>query len=183
MFEKVSLTEQTILSTEVSKYVPVNYDKINILILESHYYQNVQNKSVFSYLNNYLNLDHDKNITWIADFIRDHYNLKSKKTPVLLHQAGIVIPQGHQINYHHHIDEYDLENNSSDISAIVTCKTGEKPSFIEFEYEQGRKRHMKYRRKLKKKEVLIFNSELRHSYTVNTNNEPNIILSFKFQLV
>tara|TARA_R100000995_G_scaffold82898_1_gene57593 strand:+ start:549 stop:1100 length:552 start_codon:yes stop_codon:yes gene_type:complete len=183
MFDKVSLTEQTILSTEVSKYVPINYDKVNILALESYYHKNVQNNKTDSYLNNYLNLDHDKNITWIADFIRDHYNLKYKKIPVLLYQAGIVVPQGGQINYHHHIDEYDLLNNSSDISAIVTCKTGDKSSFIQFEYEQGRKRHHTYRKQLKEKEVVIFNSELRHCYTVNPNQEPNIILSFRFQLV
>ena len=183
MFDKVSLVEQNILTTKVSKIVPANYDKINIIALENYYYKNFQNNSEWSYLKDYLNLDDDKNVTWFGDFIRDHYRLKFEKTPVLLNKAGIVIPQGHLINYHHHIDEYDLENNSSDISVIVTCKTGDKPSFIEFEYEQGRKRHMKYRKLLKEKEVIIFNSELRHAYSKNLNHEPTIILSFKFQLV
>tara|TARA_R100001460_G_scaffold94003_2_gene136029 strand:+ start:512 stop:1063 length:552 start_codon:yes stop_codon:yes gene_type:complete len=183
MFNKVSLVEQSILSTKISKVVPVNYDKININILENYYYNNVQNSSEFSYLNSYYNLDYDKNIIWIGDFIRDHYRLKQKKTPLLTHKAAIIIPQGHQINYHHHIDDYDLENNSSDISAIVITKVGEKSNYIEFEYEQGRKRHMKYRIPLEQKEVIIFNSELRHAFTKNYNHEPTLLLSFKFQLV
>jgi len=183
MFNKVSLVEQSILSTKVSKIVPVNYDKININILENYYYNNTQNTSEFSYLNNYYNLDFDKNIIWISDFIRDHYRLETKKTPLLLHKAAIVIPQGHQINYHHHIDDYDLENNSSDISAIITTKIGEKPNYIEFEYEQGRKKQMKYRKLLEQKEAIIFNSEIRHAFTKNFNHEPTLLLSFKFQLV
>lgn len=183
MFHKVSLVQQFVLSTTVSKVVPVNYDKININILENYYYKNVQNNSEFSYLNSYYNLDYDKNIIWIGDFIRDHYRLKYEDTPVLLQKAGIVIPQGHQVNYHHHIDDYDLENNSADISAIVVTKTGDKPNYIEFEYEQGRKRHMKYRIPLQEKKVIIFNSELRHSFTKNHNHEPTLLLSYKFQLV
>lgn len=183
MFEKVSLVEQVVLSTTVSKIVPVNYDKININILENYYYKNVQNNSEFSYLNNYYNLDYDQNIIWISDFIRDHYRLKNKKTPLLISHAGIVIPQGHQINYHHHIDEYDLEKNSSDISAIVVTKVGEKANYIEFEYEQGRKRHQKYRKPLEQKDAIIFNSEVRHAFTKNYNHEPTLLLSFKFQLV
>jgi len=182
MFNKVSLVEQNILSTTISKIVPVNYDKININILENYYYNNVQNNSEFSYLNNYYNLDYDKNITWISDFIRDHYRLNFKKTPILTHTASIVIPEGHQINFHHHIDDYDL-NNSSDISAIVTTKIGDKPNYIEFEYEQGRKRLMKHRKHFKQQELIIFNSELRHAFSRNYNHEPTLLLSFKFQLL
>ena len=183
MFNKVSLTEQNIITAKVSKVVPVNYDKINLISLENYYYKNFQNTSEWSYLKDYINIDDDKNVTWIGDFIRDHYRLKFKRIPVLTNKAAIVIPQGHQINYHHRIDEYDLENNSSDISVIATCKTGEKPSFINFEYQQGRKRHMEYKQELKEKEVVIFNSELRHAFTKNLNHEPTILLSFKFQLI
>ena len=101
---------------------------------------------------------------------------------MLLFKAGIVITQGDQINYHHHIDEYDLEN-SPDISAIVVSKVGDKPNYIEFEYDQGRKKNMKYRKLLEHKELIIFNSEIKHCITKNYNHEPTLLLSFKFQLV
>ena len=182
MFNKVSLVDQNILTNTVSKILPINYDKININILENFYYNNVQNKNEFSYLKYYYNIDHEKNVIWIADYIRDNYNLKFKKTPVLLLKAGIVITQGDQINYHHHIDEYDLEN-SPDISAIVVSKVGDKPNYIEFEYDQGRKKNMKYRKLLEHKELIIFNSEIKHCITKNYNHEPTLLLSFKFQLV
>jgi hypothetical protein len=42
---------------------------------------------------------------------------------------------------------------------------------------------MKYKQELKEKEVVIFNSELRHAFTKNLNHEPTILLSFKFQLI
>lgn len=182
MFEKVSLVEQSILSVAISKIVPVNYDKININILENFYYKNVQNNSEFSYLNNHYNIEIDNNIIWIGDFIRDHYRLKFKKTPLLLFKSGIVVTQGDQISTHHHINEYDLEN-SPDISALVTCKVGDNPCYVEFDYEQGRKKHQKYRKRLVEKEAVLFNSEIKHRITKNLNHEPTLLLCLKFQLV
>ena len=83
--------------------------------------------------------------------------------------AGIVVEKNQSINSHHHMDDYDIEN-TPDVSAIVVCKTGKEKSYVEFEYEHGRKRHHKHLVKLEPKKVIVFNSELRHSFLTNSNN-------------
>jgi len=182
MFEKINLVDQSIIVEKIPKILPINFDKLNLNVFNNFYYQNAQNNNESSYLKNYYHVDHDIEITWLSDFIRDHYCVKFEKTPVLLASAGILVEQNQSINYHHHLDEYDLEN-SPDISVIVTLKTGKEPSFIEFQYEQGRKRHQHHRVQLKEKQLIIFNSELRHCFTKNFNSRPTVNLSLKYQLI
>tara|TARA_R100000734_G_C3304453_1_gene94969 strand:+ start:351 stop:905 length:555 start_codon:yes stop_codon:yes gene_type:complete len=182
MFHKKTLVDQSVITNNLSSTLPINFDKININILENFYYKNCQNNNDDSYLKDYYHLEYDKQITWISDYIRDHYRLNYKKTPVLLSFAGLVVRQNESINYHNHIDEYDLEH-SPDMTAVITCKTGDKPSFLEFEYEYARKRHQKHRVLLKTKQIVMFDSNLRHSYIKNLNHEPVLNLCLKYQLI
>ena len=90
--------------------------------------------------------------------------------------------QSKSLNSHIHIDDYDLDN-SPDISAIVVCKIGDQKSYVEFEYEHGRKKQHKYIIELEHNKVIVFDSALRHSFTTNFNHEPILIISLKFQLI
>jgi len=182
MFFKQGLTEHSVYTSDLPKIIPINYDKININILENYYYNNCQNSSEFSYLNKYFFLEDDKNITWINDYIRDYFRLDYKKTLGLIHKAGIVQQSNESLNYHHHIDENNLKN-SPDISAIVTTKIGKNPSYVEFQYKSDRVKNGEYRVPLKNKQVILFNSGLRHCFTKNNNSEALINLSLKFQLL
>ena len=83
MFSKVSLIEQAILIDKVPSILPIDFDKLKNNIIKNYGFQNVQNESDWSYLNQYCNLDDDLNITWLHDYIRDHYRLKTGKTPVV----------------------------------------------------------------------------------------------------
>lgn len=183
MFFKNSLIEQSILTDTIPSILPIDFEKIKSNILKNYAYGKNQNDHPWNYLNNYYHLDDDKNITWIVDYIRDHYRLDCKqRTLVFLDKAGIFQKQNEQINYHHHLYDYDLER-SPDMSAIVTIDCGETPTILEFEYQGGRKRHAKWRVSLEKKQIVLFNSELRHSFLNNNNKEPTINLSLKFQLI
>jgi len=182
MFSKVSLIEQANFIDKVPSVLPIDFDKLKNNIIKNYGFRNVQNESDWSYLNQYYNLDDDINITWLHDYIRDHYRLKTGKNPVFLQRAGLLQNYQEEINFHHHLDDYDLEG-SPDISAIITINCGKEPTFVEFEYEGGRKRHMKHRIEFENKQIIIFNSELRHRFSKNINKEPLINLSFKFQLI
>ena len=58
----------------------------------------------------------------------------------------------------------------------------DKDSFIEINYEGGRKRNMKQRIPLIPMEVIVFNAELQHRYLLNKNLKNTIVLAFKLQL-
>ena len=182
MFKKKTLVDQSIYTTTIPKVLPINFDKLNINILENYYYKNKLNPHQFSYLKDYYRLEFDQQVRWLSDFIVDHYGVHYNCKVVPLAHSGIVVEKNQSINSHNHIDDYDL-NNSPDISAIVVCKTGKEKSYVEFEYEHGRKRHHKHLVELEPKKVIVFNSELRHSFLSNINHEPILNISFKFQLI
>tara|TARA_B100000287_G_C20245975_1_gene628061 strand:+ start:92 stop:640 length:549 start_codon:yes stop_codon:yes gene_type:complete len=182
MFNKKVLVDQSIYTTTIPKVLPINFDKLNINILENYYYKNKLNLNQFSYLKDYYRLEFDQQIRWLSDFIKDHYGMYYEKRVVPVAHAGIVVEKNQSINSHHHIDEYDLDN-SPDLSSIIVCKTGNEKSYVEFEYEYGRKRHHKHLVKLEPKKVIVFNSELRHSFLTNINHEPILCISLKFQLI
>lgn len=182
MFSKEVLTEQCIYTDRFPKILPLNLEKVSLNVLENYFYKNVQNTSEFSYLNKYHHLDHDVNIQWMSEYIADHYRLKYEKDLILFNTSGIVQILGEQINYHHHIDEYNI-SKSPDLSCIINLKQGEQPSYVDFQYEGGRKRHHMHRVKLEKGKIILFNSELKHCFTKNLNTDPIINLSFTFQII
>ena len=182
MFKKKTLVDQSIYTTTIPKVLPINFDKLNINILENYYYKNKLNPHQFSYLKDYYRLEFDQQVRWLSYFIVDHYGVHYNCKVVPLAHSGIVVEKNQSINSHIHIDDYDL-NNSPDISAIIVCKTGKEKSYVEFEYEQGRKRHHKHLVELEPKKVIVFNSELRHSFLTNINHEPILSISLKFQLI
>ena len=182
MFKKKTLVDQSIYTTTIPKVLPINFDELNINILENYYYKNKLNPHQFSYLKDYYRLEFDQQVRWLSDFIVDHYGVHYNCKVVPLAHSGIVVEKNQSINSHIHIDDYDL-NNSPDISAIIVCKTGKEKSYVEFEYEQGRKRHHKHLVELEPKKVIVFNSELRHSFLTNINHEPILSISLKFQLI
>lgn len=182
MFSKKSLTEQCIYTDYLPKILPLNYEKIALNVTENYFYKNVQNNSEFSYLNKYYHLDDDVQIQWISEYIVDHYRLEYKKDMVLLNRSGIALLPGEQINYHHHIDDYNL-SKSPDLSCIINLKQENNPCYIDFQYEGGRDRHHMHRVKLEKGKITLFNSELRHSFTKNVNTEPVLNLSLTFQII
>lgn len=182
MFNKISLTEKCVFIDKLPKILPVNLEKVSLNIIENFFYKNIQNNSEVSYLNQYYHLDDDKNIQWIIDYIRDHFRFKFNKTPLLTHRAGILQPQGEAINYHNHIDEFDL-SNSPDLSALITLKSGDQLNFVNFNYDDGRKKNQNHKVYLEKGKIILFNSHINHFLSKNFNTDPVINLSLKFQLV
>ena len=180
MKDKVTLTEQYVIVGEVSKSLQIDLNYIKNNIVKNYSFDECQNPSDFSYRKDYYNLSDDVNITWLTDYIRDHYNLEHKKTPIIMERAGLFLPQGKSINYHNHIDSYDLIG-SPYMSCIYTVDCGEEPSYVIFEYSQGRLQDKKYKIKLKKNQYVLFSSELRHEITENKNKKPMINLSLKFE--
>ena len=50
MFNKKTLVDQSIYTTITPKVLAVNFDKLNINILENYYYKNKLNPNQYSYL-------------------------------------------------------------------------------------------------------------------------------------
>ena len=183
MDNKIVLHEQFIIQdkfpTSVSK---ADLSEIKNVIFQSLADDKWESKDFYAYQKYYLNLPYNVNINWVTDYVRDHYGAMYKRTPVIKEIRGIVQKKDQMIASHKHMYDYDL-HNSTDISCILTLGQGDKVNEVIFDYEGGRKRHMKYSIPLTANKLIIFNSELIHYYTENLNESPNVYLSLTFELI
>jgi len=182
MTDKVVLTEQSIIIGSIPKLLKFDKDSIKINLLKNYSNNNYQSFDEFNYHKDYLTIDYHQHITWISDFIADNYTLNYKKSLVQNSLSGIVLFPGQSINYHHHVDDYDI-HHSNDITCVYNLEAQKDSSSIVFEYQQGRKRHAKYKQPLETNKYIIFNSELNHSYTINKSDKPIFAICWNFQII
>ena len=178
MPKKKIITEQSIVTGFIPKILKFNKEEIKFNLLKNYSYKTPLLKS-FSRPD--LNIDFQQHITWIHDFIKDDYNLNYSSSLVQNSISGIVLFPGQSIDFHHHIDDYDI-HNSNDFTCIYTLDSFENSSHLIFEYEQGRKRHGKWKEPLETNKYVLFNSELNHSYT-NKSNKPLFAVCWTFQII
>lgn len=184
MFFKKNLIDQSIYLKKIpEKFTSLNLDSLKKDAYESFENKQFLNSNEFSVFKNYYKTKDNINSRWVYDLIRDYFTISNytERSLVNLVTSYIILSRGAYIDLHCHIDEYDL-NNSPDMSALVVLSS-EKDSFVEFEYEGGRKRQMKQRVPLIEKEIIIFNSELKHRFLQNKNIKKTALLSFQMQLI
>ena len=177
-----TLTQQSIIWDTIPDILSLDIGHIKTTIIKSYAAKKRQSEKDWDYKYNYYNLENDKYITWIHDYIRDHYTEQYNKTPILINSASIIQKKGEGINTHNHTWEYDYEK-TPDISCLYCVSTGEKPTYIIFEYQGGRVRHGRWKISMSSRKLIMFNSEIPHYFTKNKNEDPTINLSFQFHLV
>ena len=180
MFNEHVITKQAIYTSKIPKILPIDFKKVKENILLYHKHNIVKNPSDWSYLNQYYRVDMEKNISWLSHFIIDHIRLQYDMNLIIKDIAALIQNKNEEINFTDHIDDYDL-NESPDYSCVTTIQKGKSPAFIEFEYQNGRHRHQKFRELLKPNKIIIFNSNISHRYSKNLDTKKIINLSFKFQ--
>ena len=180
--ESKTLTKQSIIWDIIPDILPLDIGIIKTNIVKGYAAKKRQSQENWNYKYDYYDVEDNKHITWIVDYIRDHYNEQYHQSPVLINKAGIIQKKGEGINTHNHIWEYDYEK-TPDISCLYCVAMGEKTTYITFEYKGGRVRHGRWRIPMAPRKLIIFNSELSHYLTKNENKDPTINLSFQYQLI
>ena len=180
--ESKTLTKQVIIDDIIPDILPLDIENIKSTIFKGQAFKKRQSEEDWDYKYNYYNLENNKDINWIQDYISDHYREQYDKSPVLINTAGIIQQKGEGINTHNHLWEYDYEK-APDISCLYCVAMGEKTTYITFEYQGGRVRHGRWKVPMAPRKLVIFNSELSHCLTKNENEEPTINLSFQYQLI
>jgi hypothetical protein len=75
MQSKILLTEQSIVYGEIPSILKdkLDLDRIKTDIIKNYALNNFQSKDIFNYHKDYIEISDDQHITWILDYIRDHY--------------------------------------------------------------------------------------------------------------
>jgi hypothetical protein len=136
-------------------------------------------------MNNYVKVPYHQHIQWTQDWLRDHYRLEHGRTLVptpIDSIRGIVQQTGENVNTHHNVQDWHLAE-SPEVDCLYTVATGEKKSFVVFEYDDGRNKHRRWKVPLEQDSFILFSSNLNHYITKNENKDFLVNLSLHFQLI
>ena len=185
MLEKLRLTESFIITGKIDGVSAVKTSLIKNHVLSNFSLANRYKDDQYWYMNEYLKVPYHQHIQWTQDWLRDHYRLEHGQTLVptpIESIRGIVQQTGENVNTHHNVKDTLLEE-SPEIDCLYTVATGKEPSYIVFEYDDGRSKHRRWKVPLVQDQFILFSSHLNHYITKNENKDFLINLSLHFQLL
>tara|TARA_Y100001938_G_C7956488_1_gene361986 strand:- start:112 stop:675 length:564 start_codon:yes stop_codon:yes gene_type:complete len=142
----------------------------------------------FWHLEDYSKTPYHQHIHWFQDYIRDHYKLDYNATLVHpkehqhLNIRSIIQQSGESINYHNHVNPWDLEN-SPEVSCLYCVSETPEPVYVIFKYNDGRNKHLLWKEEIKYNKYILFNSDIDHYITQNKNSGFLVNLSTHYQLI
>ena len=183
--EKNKLTESFIIQGKIDKVSSVDTRLIKNHILSNFTLTNRYDDNQYWYMKDYVKIPYHQHIQWVQDWLRDHYRLEHGRTliPTPIDSIrGIVQQTGENVNTHHNVKDWHL-GESPEVDCLYTVATGEKKSFVVFEYDDGRNKHRRLKVPLEQNSFILFSSNLNHYITKNENKDFLVNLSLHFQLI
>ena len=183
--EKQRLTESFIITGKIDKVSSVDTRLIKNHILSNFSLTSRYDDKQYWYMKDYVEVPYHQHIQWTQDWLRDHYRLEHGQTLVptpIESIRGIVQQTGENVNTHNNVKDTLLEE-SPEIDCLYTVSTGKTPSYVKFEYDDGRSKHRRWKVPLVQDHFILFSSHLNRYITKNENKDFLINLSLHFQLI
>ena len=183
--EKHRLTESFIITGKIDKVSSVDTRLIKNHILSNFSLTSRYDDKQYWYMKDYVEVPYHQHIQWTQDWLRDHYRLEHGQTLVptpIESIRGIVQQTGENVNTHNNLKDTLLEE-SPEVDCLYTVSTGKEPSYIVFEYDDGRQKHRRWKVPLVQDQFILFSSHLNHYITKNENKDFLVNLSLHFQLI
>lgn len=186
--QKSLLSETFIVRGTVDKRAHLKPKLIENHCLSNFTLDNKIKSDQFWHLEDYHAVPYHQHIQWFQDYVRDHYLEQFGKTlippadHIHLNIRSIVQQTGESINYHDHLNPWDLEN-SPEVSCLYCVSETPEPIDIIFKYDDGRNKHRLWKETIKYNQFILFNSDLSHYITQNKNSGFLVNLSTHYQLL
>ena len=183
--KKHRLTESFIITGKIDEVSSVDTRLIKNHILSNFSLTSRYDDKQYWYMKDYVEVPYHQHIQWTQDWLRDHYRLEHGQTliPTPVDSIrGIVQQTGENVNTHHNVKDTLLEQ-SPEVDCLYTVSTGKQPSYVIFEYDDGRQKHRRWKLPLVKDQFILFSSHLNRYITKNENKDFLINLSLHFQLI
>ena len=185
--EKKVLSEKFLITGAVSDIAFLKPKQIENHCLSNFTLDNRIKNDQFWHLEDYITLPYHQHIQWFFDYIRDHFRERYDRTLVPptkadLNVRAIVQQSGENINYHNHINPWDLEN-SPDISCLYCVSETPEPCHVVFKYDDGRNKHRLWKQEIKYNQFILFSSDIEHYIETNKNSGFLVNLSTHYQLI
>ena len=182
--QKVVLSEIDLYSGEVAmpKGFDIDLDKIRNDIIESYIQQKRINNNPKAYAFDDYVVPFSQPLQWMQDYIRDHWRVEYNRTLVTKTMHGNVIHPKEKSWTRHQVDPVDLRN-SPDYTLIygVDIKKGSSECIIE--YDDNRRKNRTWHIPIENNKFIMFPATNRYSFSPNTSNSLNIILTINYEYI
>ena len=183
--EKLRLTESFIITGKIDEVSSVDTRLIKNHILSNFSLTNRYDDKQYWYMKDYVKVPYHQHIQWTQDWFRDHYRLEHDQTliPTPVDSIrGIVQQTNENVNTHHNVKDTDLLA-SPEVDCLYTVATGKEPSYVVFEYDDGRNKHRRWKVPLEKDSFILYSSSIPFYITKNENKDFLVNLSLHFQII
>ena len=182
--QKKVLTEVDLYTGEISmpKGFEIDRDKIRNDIIESYVKQKRINTNPKAYAFDDYVVPFSQPLQWMQDYVRDHWRLDYNRTLVQKNMHGNVMHPKEKSWTRHQVDPVDLRN-SPDYTLIYGVDVKEGSCECIIEYDDNRRKNRTWHIPLKDNHFIMFPATNKYSFSSNTSNGLNIILTINYEYI
>jgi hypothetical protein len=182
--QKVVLSEVDVYTGEVAmpKGFEINRNVIKNHIIESYINKKRITDNPKSYSFDDYEIDFSQPLQWLQDYIRDPWRVEYGHSLVTKTMHGNVMHPKEKSWTRHQVDPVDLRN-SPDYTLIygVDVKKGSSECIIE--YDDNRRKNRTWHIPIENNKFIMFPATNRYSFSPNTSNSLNIILTINYEYI
>jgi hypothetical protein len=182
--QKVVLSEINLIHGPVAmpKGFEIDRDQIRNDIIESYVKKNRINDNPKAYSFDDYVVPFSQPLQWMQDYIRDHVRVEHGFTLVNKSMHGNVMHPKEKSWTRHQVDPVDLRN-SPDYTVIYGVDVKENSSECIIEYDDNRRKNRTWHIPIKNNEFIMFPATNKYSFSPNTSNGLNIILTLNYEFI
>jgi hypothetical protein len=123
-----------------------------------------------------------KPLQWLQDYVRDHFKCEYDKTLITNNILGNVMHPKEKSWIRNQVDPVDLLH-APDYTLIYGVDVKEGSSECIIEYDDNRRKNRTWHMPLKNNKFLIFPATNKYSFSPNTSDGLNIILTINYEYI
>ena len=182
--QKKVLTEVDVYTGEIEmpKGFEIDLDKIRNDIIESYIKQNRINNNPKAYAFDDYIVPFSQPLQWMQDYVRDHWGVEYGRTLVTQTIHGNVMHPNEKSWTRHQVDPVDLLH-SPDYTLVYGVDVKEGSSECIIEYDDNRRKNRTWHIPIKNNKFIMFPATNKYSFSSNTSNGLNTILTITYEYI
>ena len=182
--QKVVLSEIDLYTGEVAmpKGFEINREKIKNDIIKSFIDQKRINTNLKAYSYEDYEVPFSQPLQWLKDYIRDNIKVEHGFTLVEKSKHGNVFDPKEKSFLRYNIEPVDLRN-SPDYTLIYALDCAKDSCELVIEYDDNRRKNRTWHIPIKNNNFIMFPATNKYSFSPNTSNGLNIILTINYEYI
>jgi len=182
--KKIILSEISLIHGPINmpKGFDIDRDKIRNDIIESYVKKNSINSNPKTYSFDDYVVPFSQPLQWMQDYLRDHIRVEYGFTLVHKNIHGNVMHPKEKSWTRNQVEPVDLRN-SPDYTVIYGIDVKEGSSECIIEYDDNRRKNRTWHMPIKNNHFIMFPATNKYSFSPNTSNGLNIILTINYEFI